>query len=308
MMNELQPRHCTICGPEAPKHVVYEATCRPEDLNAEIFSARRSPDRKHFRLVSCDRCSLIYSDPACDPSKLNQLYEASTVDYVSQEEQIYNSYAPLLDRALPRVRNRGTFLEVGGGRGFMLKYGVQNGFARQLEVEPSADAEKRFEAPGPDARFVRGLLGPNTVQPGSVSMVCFFQMLDHVPDPLAFTKLIWDTLEPGGVVVSATHNTRALSARILGERSPIFDIEHTYLFNLDNGRKLFEKAGFEKVETFSFANRYALRYWWHMAPLPKGLKKTALPVWEKLGLADVKIPLYAGNMALIAQKPLAGAH
>src|SRR4051812_35123402 len=102
----LEARYCTLCGPQAPKTVRYPATFDEKDLNAEIFSARRSPDRKHFRLVECAECGIIYSDPACDPSRLAALYEEGAVNYDSQEEQIYHSYAPVLDRALARLPRR----------------------------------------------------------------------------------------------------------------------------------------------------------------------------------------------------------
>ncbi len=298
----LESRYCTLCGPEAAKNVKFAPRFREEDLNAEIFSARRSPDRCHFRLVECGRCGIIYSDPACDPGRLARLYEEGLVNYGTQEEQIYQSYAPILDRALPQVGNRGTFLEIGGGAGFMLRYGVEHGFARQIEIEPSADAERRFRAPGAQARFIRGIFTQGALPPGSVSFACFFQMLDHVPDPRRFLADVYEVLEPGGIAVCVTHNTRAWSARLLGERSPIYDIEHTYLFNPDNMEKLFAQAGLEPVESFGVANRYALKYWANLAPLPRPAKKLLLPTLEIVGLGNLPIRLRAGNFGIVGRK------
>ena len=110
----------------------------------------------------------------------------------------------------------------------------------------------------------------------------------------------------GGAAVAVNHNTQAISARLLGERSTIFDIEHTYLFNPTNLAELFRTVGFERVEAFPVANRYALRYWLHMAPIPSGMKRRALSILTKLRLADQKVKLYAGNVAVIARRPLAG--
>ena len=101
----------------------------------------------------------IYSTRAADEGKIKfsivvpfhneedsvaALYEKSAVTYARQEEQIYDSYAPILDRALDGLEHRKAFIEIGGGRGFMLRYGHEHGFASQIEVEPSADAEKGF--------------------------------------------------------------------------------------------------------------------------------------------------------------------
>jgi SAM-dependent methyltransferase len=298
---KLEPRYCTLCGPEAGKKVKYPANFSAEDFSVKVFSARRAPDRRHFQLIECERCRMIYSDPACDPSHLATLYHDATVNYGEQEEQIYESYAAVLDRALPRVGKRGVFLEIGGGNGFMLRYGARHGFAEQIEIEPSKDAELKFKPASANARFIRGIFTRGTLPPASVSMACFFQMLDHVPDPFELVSAVFEALEPGGVVVSVTHNTQALSAKLLGERSPIFDIEHTYLFNPHNKSELFRKAGFDQVDAFSVANRYALRHWFHLAPVPG--KKTIAPVLEKTGLAGIPIKLNAGNFGVIGIKP-----
>jgi len=299
----MEERHCTLCGPRALKTEKYPANFSADDLNAVIFSARRLPDRRHFRLVRCEECGIIYSDPACAAQDLAALYRDSVVTYGEQEKHIYDSYAPILDRALPRLPRRGTFVEVGGGRGFMLRYGAERGFSELIEIEPSADAERQFTAPAPHARFVREMFQPGTLEKDSVSLVCFFQMLDHLPDPLAFVKTVCDALEPGGVAVCVTHDTDAATARVLGEASPIYDIEHTYLFNRNNLALLFAHGGFSDVETFRVANNYALRYWLGMAPLPSALKKPIDLAFEATRVGQLRMPLWMGNMGIIAQKP-----
>jgi SAM-dependent methyltransferase len=302
-MIELETRNCTACGPGAEKKVKYPARFDVADLNATIFSARRSPDRKHFRLVECGKCGIIYSDPACDSSHLSALYQKSTVNYGGIEEQIYQSYSPVLDRGLAHATKKGTFLEIGGGRGFMLRYGAEKGFHSQIEIEPSTDAELKFTPPGPHAKFIRGIFVTGTLPKNSVSFACFFQMLDHVPNPKDFLRTVYDTLEPGGVAVCVTHNTRAFSAKLLGERSPIYDIEHTYLFHPENLAGLFGKVGFGKIETFRVANRYAIRYWLNLLPIPKFLRRGILAFLTALGLSELPVRLNAGNFGIIGVKP-----
>jgi SAM-dependent methyltransferase len=300
---KLEPRYCALCGADALKAEKYAANFSDDDFNAAVFSARRMPDGRHFRFARCTTCGLLFSDPACDPSTLEALYTRAAVTYDRQEEQIYGSYAPVLDRALPRLRHRGDFLEIGGGRGFMLAWGVQNGFARQIEVEPSSDAEEKFEPPGPNGRFIRGIFKKGLLPDASVSLACFFQMLDHIPDPLGFLKDVVAALEPGGAAVCVTHDTSALSARLLGEKSPIFDIEHTYLYNPDNLKRLFAKAGFTAIETFPVSNAYAVRHWLHLAPLPSLVKKPLTRVLERTKVAELKLRVNAGNFGIVGVKP-----
>jgi SAM-dependent methyltransferase len=302
-MPAMESRDCTLCDPGASKHEKYAANFSADDFTAATFSARRQPDRRHFRLVECKGCGIIYSDPACAPADLSSLYEVSAANYDDQESQIYDSYAPALDRALPLLPRRGTFVEVGGGRGFMLRYGAERGFSELVEIEPSADAERRFVAPTERARFVRGTFERGILAPGSASLVCFFQMLDHLPDPMQFVRTVHDLLEPGGAAVCVTHDTSALTARVLGEASPIYDIEHTYLFNRRNLARLFEKAGFARAKTFRLANDYALRYWLDMAPLPPALKQRLQRAVGHSRVGKLRVRLYMGNMGIVAQKP-----
>jgi hypothetical protein len=128
-------------------------------------------------------------------------------------------------------------------------------------------------------------------------------MLDHVPDPSRFLSDVFAALEPGGAAVCVTHDTSALSARLLGERSPIYDIEHTYLFNRRNLAALFQAAGLERVESFPIANRYALRYWCRLFPMPTGIKLASLKLLECLGLAAWRVSLRAGNCGVIGWRP-----
>ena len=302
-MIQLQERHCPLCGPTTGKKEKYPANFSEEDLNETIFSARRIPDRRHFRMVVCNGCEMIYSDPSCDPGQLAALYKESVVNYDWQEKDIYQSYAPVLDRGLKYVQKRDTFVEVGGGRGFMLQYGAERNFETLLEVEPSADAEKKFVPFKTNSKFIRDVFVPGTLPPSSIDLICFFQMLDHVPNPAEFLKAVFESLKPGGVAVCVTHNTKALTAKILGEKSPIFDIEHTFLYNPSNMSKLFKKAGMETLEILGVPNRYPLKYWISLAPLPKMIKNPLLPLTQRMKFFNMRLNVNFGNFGIIARKP-----
>ncbi len=184
----------------------------------------------------------------------------------------------------------------------MLRYGAENGFGRQIEIEPSRDAETKFQPQSKNAEFKRGIFIRGTLPKESVSFACFFQMLDHVPDPLEFVSAVYESLEPGGVAVCVTHDTQAWSAKLLGEKSPIYDLEHTYLFNQENIAALFKRAGFGATKTFPVANNYALKYWMNLVPFPRAIKSAAIAATSAIGLGDLRVKLYAGNLGIIAVK------
>ena len=121
-------------------------------------------------------------------------------------------------------------------------------------------------------------------------------------DPNEFLQIVYGMLKKRGRILFILHDTNGLSVKVLGEKSPIFDIEHIYLFNRDNLANLFQKNGFKVVSTFSVKNTYPLFYWTRMFPLPPMIKKTLLTMFKITNLEDTPIALNAGNIGIIAEK------
>ena len=101
-------------------------------------------------------------------------------------------------------------------------------------------------------------------------------------------------LKPGGVFLAVTHNRLGLVNRLLGRRSPIWDVEHLQLFCPSTLARLLAKAGFEHVRVVPFANTYPLRYWLKLAPMPNGMKQWLIRHPSKL--LDLPVRLRVGNM------------
>jgi hypothetical protein len=94
-----------------------------------------------------------------------------------------------------------------------------------------------------------------------------------------------------------------VSARVLGEKSPIIDIEHTYLYSPNTIRKLFEKNGFRVLEVGSARNVVNLLSILRLLPFPRNFKIKLLSRvegWPRLSQINMSLPL--GNLYLIAQK------
>jgi SAM-dependent methyltransferase len=144
---------------------------------------------------------------------------------------------------------------------------------------------------------------PGAHRPGSLSLVCCFQTLEHVPDPRGLTQAAYDLLRPGGLIAFVTHDYRAPINRLLGRRSPIIDIEHMQLFCPASLRRLLGEAGFGEIAIGAIRNRYPLRYWLRLLPLPGALKPAGLAAVEALGLGRRSVGLDVGNLLSVARKP-----
>ena len=301
MPHGLQATRCAICRTRDADREVYAMNFRAEDLTPEVFSARRLPDRLHYRMVRCGRCGLLRSDPILPVAELARLYEASEFTYAAEAEFARATYARCLRRAVAHTPRRMRLLEIGCGNGFFLE-AARAVFPEVRGIEPSVAAVAQAPA------LVRGtidvgLYDQESYPPAHFDTVCAFQMLDHAPDPAALVEAAFLHLKPGGVVLIVVHDAGALSARLLGERSPIVDVEHTVLFDRRTLPRLLERAGFAVVETFAVWNTYPLAYWTRLAPLPGGLKAAALQVLGGTGAGRLPIMLPAGNLGVIARRP-----
>ncbi len=90
-------------------------------------------------------------------------------------------------------------------------------------------------------------------------------------------------------------------ARLLGRRSPIYDVEHLQLFSPRSVRVLLERAGFRDVEVRPVVNRYPTGYWAKLLPAPKPAKDVLLGALDRTARsARCRCPRPVGNLAAIA--------
>jgi 2-polyprenyl-3-methyl-5-hydroxy-6-metoxy-1,4-benzoquinol methylase len=131
-----------------------------------------------------------------------------------------------------------------------------------------------------------------------------FQVIDHIPDPEVILDECYKILRPGGLILFITHNVESISAKLLKNKSPIIDIEHTYLFSPATLSRLLIVQGFEVLSHGSAWNKYTLKYLFQMAPLPKSLKKAFLSILRMTYVGHIRLSIPLGNLYLVAQKPV----
>jgi SAM-dependent methyltransferase len=299
---ELRNTRCAICGMEGNATELYPAKINPEVFTPAVFSARRLPDRLHYRLVKCRTCGLVRSDPVAPPELLAQLYHQSTLTYPEEVADLKRTYGRYLAKLDSYGGRKDALLEIGCGDGFFLEQALDQGYHSVRGIEPSR-AAVRQAVPEVRGSIVCDLMRPGLFGPAEFDAICLFQVFDHVPDPGNLLDACFTVLRPGGLVLSLNHNVTAVSARLLGERSPIIDIEHTYLYSPITMRRIFAAHGFRIRKVGSVRNRYSLRYLFRLLPLPAGPKRAALDWLERHSIGGLRLWVPLGNLYLVAQKP-----
>jgi SAM-dependent methyltransferase len=290
---------CAICGP-ARSVQLYGANVAPADFNPDVFSQRRLPDRVHYRMVRCAECGLVRADPAADASLLEPLYKQSA-GFGAEEANLRLTYGRYLRRLRRHGAAGGSLLEIGCGTGFFLIQAQAEGYQPVTGVEPSVAAASAN--PAIADRIVRELMQPGLFAPDTFDVVCLFQVFDHVPDPNALLAECLRVLRPGGLILALNHNVEAVTNRLLRDRSPIIDIEHTYLYGPATMRSIFARNRFDILETGRAWNDYSLNYLARLVPVLGGAKTLLLKLTSAT-VGGLRLRVSLGNLYLVGRKPL----
>lgn len=298
----LHPTRCAICNTDDNATEVYPANFDIAAFNPTVFSARRLPDRIHYRMVRCDTCGLVRSDPRADHLVLARLYAQSTFDYSDEVANLKTTYGRYLAKLDEFGVRKGSLLEIGCGNGFFLQEALAQGYLDVRGVEPSesaiAQADERVRL-----GIVCDMMRPGLFSPDEFDVLCVFQTFDHVSDPGSFLNECLRVLKPGGLMLCLNHNVEAISARLLRERSPIIDIEHTYLYSPTTMRRIFVEHCFRVRHVGAVFNNYTLYYLARLVPMPAALKRVLLARLERAKIGRLRLSVPLGNLYLIAQKP-----
>lgn len=236
---EREPESCVNCGATP---VVFINPALDYEYGVEWRSI----------LVRCPRCGLVAQSPRVRSEDIPRLYPANY--YVhgesSRKSRLYRALKTRTDnkkirRLLPFLPRDGKVVEVGCGDG---------SFLRSLErarpdlsligvdiVDPGAFRES-------SVTFFAGQLENVDLALGSVDLIFFDDLLEHVENPVRFLEVCYGILKPGGVVFGITPDHASLDRLLFrkfwaGYHYP----RHTFLFDHHNIRQILEKTRFGNI-------------------------------------------------------------
>lgn len=329
---------CAICE-KNNYTILYPENFDIKKINSRIFSARRLPDRIHYRIVKCKNCRLLYSNPILEYSKIEKLYKKSFTSYDEHLENLRETYGFYLreiqkyqkqtidyrrlkidveDRKWRIEKNNlssssysqrhpsifnppsSRLLEIGCGNGFFLEEAAEQDY-EVFGIEPGKASVDKAK-PEIKKNIIVDIFKPGQFKKNFFDVICCFQTFDHVPNPNDMLSECYKILKKDGLMLFFNHNAGAWQNKLMGEKSPIIDIEHTYLYDKKTIHKIFEKHRFKVLEVKSAFNIHHLSYWLHLFPIPNIIKIPLIKLLDSTGLGKCKIKMYPGNLVLYAQK------
>ena len=252
----LEDTNCPLCASASSREIL-----RACDLNTLLPG--------EFPLVRCAECGMVYVNPRPAPEELERFYPRHY--WAPPPEEGRRAFCDRATRRsiglLARTYPGGRVLDVGCGVGTAAALMREAGL-RPVGLEPSEYA-CRVARERYGLEVICGYLGDAGLPERSFDAVTFFDVLEHVYDPVKELADARRLLNSGGLVVVKVPNIEALQARVFGRWWYCLDVpRHLNHFSPATLRRALEMAGFEVVAARAVPDwlgrmtfRTSLLYW-----------------------------------------------
>ncbi len=215
---------------------------------------------KHgYRLVRCRGCGLVSVANPPSAAELRRIYtfesgyHAHVLENARESRQLERRAEGQIE-LIARFRQPGRLLDVGCSFGFFMDRARRRGWAT-VGVEPNDDtAEIARRRLGLDVRS--GLVEESDLEAGSFDCVTLWDVIEHVPDPVAVLATVRGLLAAGGLVAITTPDVGGLfpqaslkAAGLVGAWPHPEPPHHLFQFSERTLGRLLRRAGLEPVWT-----------------------------------------------------------
>ena len=215
-------------------------------------------DLDPFGVVRCPRCTMVFVSPRLNPEALQRMYD--DVAYFEGEGSVYGEPGrfsagmflqrqwmtgrlALAERESRRATSGSRLLEIGCAYGLFLDAARNRGYdvtGVELSTSAADHARDRLGLSVFSSQLADAPLD------GTFDVVCAWDTMEHVPDPVEFWRSIRGLLADDGVVLFSTPYFTSLPARLLRTRWwTLKPTEHIWHFTPRTHRTAAAQAGMD---------------------------------------------------------------
>jgi SAM-dependent methyltransferase len=266
-------------------------------ITSKSYSSRKIPELMHYSYFECTECRTLFVDEMPSSEFLQNSYNEA--EFVSTNDSVYAAQTYFEELQRINLLNSGKLLDIGCSDGAFISIVKSKSAVDVMGIEPSIHAINNSDL------SIRGNIQHTNLESfhrrNDFNIVTCFQTIEHVNDLNGLVVKSKETLLDQGHLVFVCHDRLSLVNRVLGERSPIFDIEHLQILNKKGVRILLQTNGFVDVSVKSISNKYPISYWLLLAPIPKFLK-TLINGKRNKWYLSWGIRIRVGNLLAVGRK------
>ncbi|WP_300369648.1 class I SAM-dependent methyltransferase [Brachyspira sp.] len=276
------------------------------NINEYSFSSRKNPEYMHYTLMKCKDCDLLYSVDIVNKEKFYDMYAKAGFDSKNEANFASKTYIEYFNKFYKQTHTGGGYtidlaMDIGTGEGSFLKELLNYGIKNVIGVEPSNEAINQADETVKEY-ILNCFFNADNFSDKKFDLITCFQAIEHIENPLNLFNDIYKLLNKNGALFIVCHSYNSFVNRLLGMKSPIYDIEHLQIFSKKSVKRIFELSGFKNIEVFSIYNNYPLSYWVKLFPFPNKIKKILLKLLNITLIGNLKIPINVGNIGCIGYK------
>lgn len=228
-------------------------------LDDQIFRCTSGGHRDFTNIVQCSDCGLIFQNPRETQSVMDSRYaQVKDPVYERETEGRVRTFTKLLDDLQKFTPiDRGRLLDIGCYTGVFLDLARQRGW-QTAGVEPSRWAAARAQAKGLTVHSTP--FHQLSALRERFDLVTLWDVIEHLPDPLADLRAAYQLLRPGGVLGVSTMNAGSFFAKWAGPQWPWYMHMHLYYFTPGTLARMLQAAGFEILAVERHQRVGSLRY------------------------------------------------
>lgn len=239
--------HCCLCGADDATEIIPSTLHNVQHGNWNAYACTSSGYGRHGPIVRCNHCGMVYANPRPESDDVLTIYEAIK-DPLYVEERAgrvltFEHHLRPMEKFTGQANGR-RLLDVGAYTGVFVDIATQHGW-EAWGIEPSLWAVEQAQREG--LQMMLGTLESSELKHSDFDVVTMWDVIEHVPDPMATLRAAWQALRPGGHIVVHTMDLASPFARLMGKRWPWFMEMHLFYFTRHTMRLMLERAGFEIV-------------------------------------------------------------
>jgi SAM-dependent methyltransferase len=199
-----------------------------------------------YRIAQCPDCGFIFVNPRPSRPRLADLYRPVTNPFFSTSYEPIELEAAVLARVMRTIRRHvpgGTLLEVGCGRGDLLRTARSHGF-----TVVGCDFFNGRIPDGSNLSLVDGTLHDARFADATFDVVVIRNVLEHLFDPRSELDEVRRVLKPGGFLYTKVPNAQngggPFYRRLIGHPYPFSPPYHLSHFAPETLRGLLRGTGF----------------------------------------------------------------